>query len=281
MRKVPFDEKIKTIMGNNLDVDIPRGSCRGKQYNHVCNDLSANFIDGQVLDYRNIKGNLCNTEIKYHTLAKHLNSSQVMCISFFKKFFETEKSEQILLDSLSQCGVRIEPEASIENAIFEFVQCDKERTNFDFYMSLSDGNRLFFEIKYTEKEFGSVSKDKKYPDRYVRTWNEIHRQLVSECPFLNCSHEEFYSTYLYQINRNIVNAKANDQVIFLTPRANDAKGIVKGRDYIDRIHREYPEIMNLYWEDIYKAVHDRIDDEDFKKYYVKFGEKYIDILDQQ
>jgi hypothetical protein len=143
---------------------------------------------------------------------------------------------------------------------------------------MSNGQRLSFEIKYTEVEFGGISNDKNDPDKYHRKWNEIYKKRVSDSPFLDCSENDFYQNY--QINRNIVIARTDDQVIFLTPRANNARGIVRGREYIEKKHEKFSGIMNIYWEDIYKTVISRVNEDVLKKYYIKFGEKYISILDQ-
>ncbi len=276
--KETFSNRIKRIMAENTPCNITGGLYKGNPYYHICKELSSNFIDGTVTEFCNIKGDIFRRKIKYHQYSNHLNSSQIMCISFFKKFFEKEGYDQILIDVLRRSGVAIAQGVSIINAIFEYEPDRKERTNFDFYMIMSDSQRISFEIKYTESEFGGISKDKNDPDKYKRKWAKIYSVMVNESPYLHCNMDEFYKNYHYQINRNIAYATAGDQVVFLTPKANDDNGIVEGRKYIDDMHGKYSCIMNLYWEDIYAVLMDKIEDQQLRDYYQRFGEKYIKIL---
>ena len=83
-----FAKKVQKAMGSAIPDWIPRGKWRGVSYGHILTDMRNNFIDGYYPVKCCIKGNLSEGEIKYHQGASHLNSSQVMCINFFKKFFE-------------------------------------------------------------------------------------------------------------------------------------------------------------------------------------------------
>lgn len=74
-----------------------------------------------------------------------MNSSQVMCINFFKKFFEKEEYEGYLLAVLQCCGISIE-EYKIENAVFEYEPDHEEGTNFDFYLILDDGKKFLLSV---------------------------------------------------------------------------------------------------------------------------------------
>ena len=152
-----FAKKVQKAMGSAIPDWIPRGKWRGVSYGHILTDMRNNFIDGCYPVKCCIKGNLSEGEIKYHQGASHLNSSQVMCINFFKKFFEKEEYEGYLLAVLQCCGISIEG-YKIENAVFEYEPDHEEGTNFDFYLILDDGKRISFECKYTETEFGGISK---------------------------------------------------------------------------------------------------------------------------
>lgn len=270
-----FADRIKRIMGESIPDDIPRGTYDGRVYSHIFTEITSNFIDGRYPKLCSIKGNLTNTEIKYHVFAKHMNSSQVMCISYFKKFFEKNEYEKCLLVILSEAGIPIDQDEKINSAVFEYEPKSSEGTNFDFYLILTSGKRISFEIKYTEDEFGGASYDKNDPDKYNRKWNDVYQEMVQHSPFLSLDKEAFYKNY--QVNRNIVYASPEDYVIFLTPKANDAKALREGRDYIDSLQNSH--ILNIYWEDVARITQNAVEGyEELKDYYLKFYRKYIEIL---
>lgn len=267
---------------------------------HICLELRDNFIDQKFPEQCCIKGNLFKESIGYHIYSHSLNSSQVMCISFFKKFFENAEYEKYLVAALKECGLRIDNDVTVTDAIFEYVPDKKENTNFDFYMILSNEKYISFEIKYTEAEFGGIGKRKgDNPNKYGEKWENYYKTLVKNCPYLKnqeecdngykcienaklnskacektkeCQIYRFYSHY--QINRNISWAeKDTDIVVFLTPRENES--LNKGRVYIEGFNN--PNIKNLYWEDLIAIVLKHVEqDEDLRTYYTKFKKKYFD-----
>lgn len=273
--RMPFAKKIQRAMGDSLPCWIPRGTWQGKEYKHICHSLEYNFIDGKYPVKCNVKGNLYEKNIKYHQYALHLNSSQVMCISFFKKFFEKSEYENILLDVFRNAGIEISSDTGIEDAIFEYEPNPSEKTNFDFYIVLTNDKKISMEIKYTEAEFGGISPDEKEPDKYHNKWKNIYQTMVMENPYIQCDEDDFYMNY--QINRNIVYAKEGDSVIFLTPKANNAQGMENGRKYIDGLKN--CNICNLYWEEIVEALLETVKNlPELNDYYMKFYHKYIRIL---
>ena len=280
MAKISFSKRIQNIMGKRALKQLTGGEYNGKTYPHIYIDKKYNFIDKSYPNRCDIKGNYFgkNKRIKYHKGVAHANSSQVLCINFFKKFFEKEQWNGILLDVLKNVGVPITSD-EIDCAIFEYEPDEKEGTNFDFYLVLKDNTHISFEIKYTESEFGGISPDKNNPGKYQRKWTEIYKEMVASSPYINSNEEEFYGNNHYQINRNICYAKEGDIVLFLTPRANDSAGLVEGRNYIDSFTSKNPKIMNIYWEDIIEMLMKLIKNEpELVDYYEKFKEKYIDIL---
>lgn len=271
-----FTKRIQTIMGQSVPEYIPRGKWQGKSYPHILADIKTNFIDGDSPKFCSVKGNLTEAEIKYHQGATHMNSSQVVCISYFKKFFERAEYEKFLLNILRDAGISIDSLDEMESAAFEYEPCSEERTNFDFYLVLKSGKRISFEIKYTEAEFGGISPDKDDPCKYDRKWDAIYKGMVEKSAYLTVDKDAFYKPH-YQVNRNIVYAAEGDYVVFLTPRANDARLLEEGRKYIDGMNN--PNILNVYWEDIMKSTLDRVQGcSELKEYFTKFYQKYIEIL---
>lgn len=272
-----FAKRIQNIMGQRVPENIPRGKYGDKTYSHIFTDIESNFIDGLKPRNSRVKGKLKNTTISYHPGAAHMNSSQVVCISFFKKFFEKTEYNKYLLDILRDMGIAIEASDEIEAAAFEYVPCNKEGTNFDFYMVLNSKYKITFEIKYTESEFGGISSDKNNPGKYDRKWDNIYRDWVKNSLYLNVDKDTFYKSH-YQVNRNILYAGDGDYAVFITPRANDAPQLEEGRKYIDGMNSPY--IRNIYWEDIIKSTLDRVQEcDELRDYYTKFYQKYIEILE--
>lgn len=244
------------------------------KHTHICKNLHYNFLDGQVPMYCDLKGTKSKgNKIHYHRWAKCLTSSQVMCISFFKKFFDG--NEKLLLELFRQCGLRIDPQCSVKNAVFEYEPDALERTNFDFYLELSNGQKISFEVKYAEQEFGGTSVSKEEPDKYEKKWELIYKDMVEKCPYFvdetKCQADAFYRHY--QISRNIVHAKsANDIVVFLTPRQNQKLDV--GRRYIDDFMNE--NIVNLYWEEVLDKLLFLVEgNKALESYYGEFITKYF------
>lgn len=277
--KLTFAKRIKKLMGERTPQELTGGAWQGKgSYPHILKDVDDNFIDKKKLEKCDVKGELFGTDkdIKYHHGAAHLNSSQVMCINFFKKFFEKEQWEDILINLLKACGVQLTGK-SIKEAVFEYEPCRAEKTNFDFYMVLDNGSHVSMEIKYTEAEFGKVVLNQDNLAKYSDKWTNIYLPMVTKSPYLQCNMNDFYKNY--QVNRNVCYAGKNDCVLFLTPRANDAAELVEGRKYIDSLNRINPGIRNIYWEDVVGKLMPLIkNDSELSEYYQEFKKKYIDIL---
>lgn len=248
-------------------------------HGHICHTLRDNFIDGSVPTFCALKGELFrNVKIHYHRWSKCLTSSQVMCISFFRKFFEQPEYEPVLLELLRQGGLCIPADAEIANAILEYEPDSAEGTNFDFYLRLTDGRHVSFEIKYTEVEFGSVSQTAADPKKYIRKWESVYSRMSALCPYFQgpdaMNMQEFYRNY--QINRNIAWAGTpQDIAVFLTPENNAA--LDGGRRYID--HFENPNIVNLYWERLLPRLMGLIGGE-LARYYSAFWQKYFAFLQE-
>ena len=273
-KAMTFDAKIKEAMSENADEALTGGLWQGKAYKHIYKDMKYNFIDEKYPENSNLKGTLSIDKIKYHRGASHMNSSQALCINYFKKFFEKPCWEKVFVNILRDARLEI-PSDEITDAIFEYVPDSEEMTSFDFYLVMGDGSHISFEIKYTEGEFGIPSS--KNPGAYHAKWENIYCEMVQCSNYLDCDEAGFYDEF--QINRNICYTGDIDTVVFLTPKANNSKGILKGRKYIDYLNGQFPNITNLYWEDIMDCTMKRVsDDEELLDYYSKFKKKYIEIL---
>lgn len=151
--------------------------------------------------------------IKLHSDFHHLNSSQALCFNlFFPLLLDNGRALQIVLDAL---GIRDEPAAG---AVFEFQPNDAERTCFDFTIPTSSGARVYFELKFTESDFGKARADPEHIDKFHRAYQP---RLTGRFDESFCIAESFLANY--QIVRNIwhLNSESGDVVVFLYPSANN------------------------------------------------------------
>jgi hypothetical protein len=305
LMKTDYANAVKSRMVKKLPSAKLGGAFLGKPRSHICLELKDNFIDGIYPEKKCLLGSLTDKPIKYH-YAEHLNSSQTMCISFFKKFFETECNRDRLIKILALLGINLGESAKITDAVFEYipevsVPDFNEGTNFDFYLKMEDGTQLTWEIKFTESEFGKTTKDEKRKDRYIEKYEKYKEMLaksiyktvpVSICDTYDCLSSgaltkgcprsdvcptyEFYR--FYQIRRNLLYATGkNDYTLFLSPRENES--LNEDREYIDAFAEKYrtDRIKNLYWEDLIKATLSVVsDNRDLYDYYTKFKIKYFE-----
>ena len=287
----------KELLGGKFRDKAPQGE---SGYPHIFKSLKDNFIDGKYPDMKRLKGTLPDGKIHYNC-ATHMNSSQTMCIAYFKKFFENEAYEPLLAEILMMAGIDVAG-AEFVDAIFEYEPYSAEGTNFDFYLSLSDGRRISWEIKFTEKDFGGTTKKKGEEERYITKWKTVYMQMLQKCVYCDypdvhctdyrclasgkltddcCSHDkcyihEFYQ--YYQIRRNIAYAqKEGDYVLFLTPRENNS--LDESRAYIETYASKCntDHIRNVYWEDLLKITLQVVScDSNLLDYYTKFKCKYFE-----
>jgi len=249
-----------------------------KKYPHILElkDIENNFIDPTIIsnvvaiqtnnNLVVVKQNV-NQSIHLHQFAHHLNSSQIMCINFFAPFFAQQQAH-ILLKVLGLTN----PSVGISEFEFEHIENGKEKTNFDFYFKTKDGQKIFFEIKYTEQEFSRSTKANN--DSKKRRWENLYSLVAGKNQHFNGLLEDvFYSDY--QIFRDLFYANPpSDFVLFIVPRANVA--------LVDQLNKRNISVVLsnnakvLLWEDI---VSDSI--QEFKNnkylhdYYIRFRDKYL------
>jgi hypothetical protein len=125
--------------------------------------------------------------IKKHRYFHHLNSSQALCINLFYPLIH-EQELNVILELLGLSGKKV------RTAEFEKVspieQTSGRKTNFDFYIELEDGTRIFFEVKYTEQEFGKAKNDPRHKVKFEKTY----LPLLQNNPFIR---EEFKTVNLF------------------------------------------------------------------------------------
>lgn len=245
----------------NTMPDIDDGTFRNKKYGHILPEDERNRnllpLSVGILDQN------------YHMYAHHLNSSQMMCINFFSPLFN---DESILIELIcKQLNLSRKPDMKIKQKEFEYTPNGSKHTNFDFYIELTTGEKIYFEIKYTENGFGGITIDDKYPERYQREWDSFYKLQTDRSIYLKgISQEDFYSNY--QINRNIAyvteeNA-SKEYVCFVYPFDNE--NLHKEMEGID-----FPNVIKINWDDFCNTILSICTGTKYYDHYKEFREKYL------
>ena len=164
-------------------------------------------------------------EIKLHPDAHHMNSSQIMCYNFFRPLLsEYDKNEKeykpsdALVDLVGKI-INTPLENKNSSCKFEYIQPNTDTTNFDFYLKCGDVE-VFFEIKYTEKEF---AKKKITPESELQ-YEKVYKPMISKAEHIFKDKVISASDFLknFQLLRNAIRAIDNNKyVVFICPRAHD------------------------------------------------------------
>ena len=164
-------------------------------------------------------------ELKLHPDAHHMNSSQIMCYNFFrpllKEYNKNKKDYKPSDELVDLVGKIIDTPLENKNSSckFEYIQPNTDTTNFDFYLKCGDVE-VFFEIKYTEKEF---AKKKVTPDSELQ-YEKVYKPMISKAEHIFKDKTISASDFLknFQLLRNAIRAIDNNKyVVFICPRAHD------------------------------------------------------------
>jgi hypothetical protein len=153
------------------------------------------------------------SKIHFHRYFHHLNSSQAMCINLFYPLINENALGLIMrfLDIRRASELRpwFEKESELENT--------DRRTSFDFHIAHSGENHVFFEIKYTERDFGKAKND----DEHRKKFKTTYLPLLKQSTYLSerCHDESFFLSH-YQMLRNLVHLASNAHIVLLFPSAN-------------------------------------------------------------
>jgi hypothetical protein len=238
----------------------------GKRYPHILPE------DREILNilpaYREeFCGYFDDNGIRLHKDFHHLNSSQAMCFNLFFPFLAEDKLG-LLISVLSL------PPNEIRNAEFEKVLEKSEGTNFDFFIEMVSGSRIFFEVKLSESDFGTAPSDtthrKKLDETYrPRLIGKVMEQYLEESLFF----------HNYQILRNIsyIGNNGADVLLFIFPRGNEK---LAGMEQIMRrmvTDNFSGQVRINYLEDFVDRILESIDGKDTRivQHYNEFKKKYI------
>ena len=284
-----FQDKVKAHMEeyngqNNELVDKKGGAWKGKgSFAHILRDSQNDWMFNLLLPYREVGSLVQDIQkgvIKKHMYAHHLNSSQMMCMNFFYPLMIEDRLDIILkaINSKIKWGKPV--------ALFEFnspmevgkaAELNKEKlfgepTNFDFFITTSNGYRVYFEIKYTEAEFGAPEKkNNSYPQKYYDKF-EVYKSLIPSCFKDEYKANANYFLDHYQLMRNLIHLQSsNDFVVYLVPGENP---IISEAEEIKNVLNSLQDNCKVVkWEDIIIVVEN---EPLLKDYYAEFKKKYLD-----
>lgn len=249
--------------------NLPKGkyTFRKKSYefNHILprNERSKNFITSYRKSFIESKYYKKNS---MHIFSHHLNSSQAMCINFF---FPLVCEEQLFLIT----DILGFPTEKIPYNKAEFEKAGKEpegSTSFDFYFETESGKKFYFEIKYTEGEFGKADNDSRHTAKFEKVYQHMLEPLTEEYQ----TKSKFLQNY--QILRNLIHIDKDSYVIFLYPDGNKkikkqaeaAKMEMLAVDFKDHF---FP----ITWEALFEKVTRSHIKEKLKDQYGEFSKKYF------
>lgn len=207
-------EKVWASLGrykeNRLGIS-QKGMYGSKEYNHILPKelYLLNIFESyrkEIYDFINANS------IKLHRNFHHLNSSQGVALNFFYPLIQ-EEAINFVLNALS-----INNDRSVE-CTFEKVLDTFEGTNFDFFIMLDSGKRVFVEIKYTEDAFGKTKDDPSHVFKYEKIYSKKMHNFINN---QYCNREDFFNNY--QLFRNVMylNKDRGDIFLILFPSWNDS-----------------------------------------------------------
>lgn len=173
-----------------------------------------------------------------------------MCISYFYDFLNDTGRLDRLLAWLGIPGKAV-------GAVFEKITCDG--SNIDFTIELEGEGFVYFEIKYSEPEFGHAGKEKA---KYEKIRAKYHDDAVIKF--------EKYRKH-YQFVRNVCIAKDGNHTVFLIPKENE--NIEKSYEDVSKAVQNMTDfsVRRIFWEDLLDAF----PNEDIRRKYFRFDYQNI------
>jgi hypothetical protein len=269
-----YAEKIKEYLKTykqqnfkNIVDGIFKGN--GESYPHILpeNEKTLNLLEKYRDDFLKYKDK--DSEFKFHPCFHHLNSSQAMCINFFYPLIQENKLEFIL----KQLGLE-QARVDYDSAKFEKKSDIEEKKNkgyrattFDFYFETKSDKKLYFEIKYTEREFAKAKHDDDHKAKYEKVYKEAANGIIAE-------NTEEYFLDNYQIMRNLIHLSKDSYVIFVVPEENKKvyKQAEDAKDLVKKDHKDKVKVLT--WERLCGAIDEQKFEGKLKEHFSEFKEKY-------
>lgn len=224
-----------------------------------------------------------NIPAKRHMYFHHMNSSQAMCFNFFYPLYK-EKKLNLVIDALGVTGEEINYESVDFEMESHIDSIDKHRpTNFDFYFKTVNGKKFYFEIKYTENDFGKAPKDKldnrKFDLDHTNKFEAVYKKHLSNCPAINNEYKtmDMFLSH-YQIMRNLIHIDDKSYVVFVYPKDNlKVKKSAENAKKEILTDRYKSKLINMEWENLLESVRKTEIKFPLKDQMNEFHRKYLDL----
>jgi hypothetical protein len=227
-----------------------------QQYDHI---LPESLKEKNILNsayHKMIIDEIINNDIKLHSDFHHLNSSQALCFNLFYP---------ILFENIFSALFNRQNEI-VEKYIFEYIENIHENTNFDLYVK-TNKKQYYFEIKYTENEFGKAKNDVKHIQKY----DDIYKEKL--VVFNNVTMKTFFQ--YYQIFRNIIYNNGYNIFVFPQKRTDLMNAITEViKKHCTKEQQEYIIILSIE-EIVNKILNNKGNNEKLIDHYTSFMKKYI------
>lgn len=209
-----------------------------------------------------------NDKLKPHIYFHHLNSSQAMCLNFFYPLMK-EKELEIILNAIGFKNERV----NYDSVCFEkksIIEKTYRATFFDFYMETTLGKKIYFEIKYTEQQFGKAKSDKLHSNKF----DNVYKNNLGSISNRYSNKKDFLENY--QIMRNLICISENSYVVFIYPNGN--RKIKTQAEFAKNnfLKNNYDNnLINLTWENLILKTEKETQNNNINTQLKDFKEKYM------
>jgi hypothetical protein len=235
---------------------------KNKQYGHILPEThrNKNILPSEY--HQAIVNEIVQKGIRLHTDFHHLNSSQALCLNLFYPVINKSQFLTILKSAIELDNKKGECLQSYE---FEYVENKKEKTNFDLVV-LTNLQKYYFEVKYTEDEFGKARNDA----NHIKKYNSYYKDKLKA--FNNVDIKTFFK--YYQIFRNILYNDGYNIFVLPENRADLIRDVNKIKEQYCT-NEQRGKIIVLTIENIVNSIIANINDKGVQDHYGLFKNKYL------
>lgn len=241
------------------------GTYHNKTYLHILpkNMSEKNLLETKYFDDLKKEFHDLQNKKKIHRYFHHLNSSQALALNFFVP---------IVKEGLLSNFLGIEDE--VFNTKFEYEEENSfevnpyRKTNFDFYAE-SNNKKYFFEVKYTEKGFGSAKKGSAHKEKY----KTIYKPTLEKICKANIPENEFFKNY--QLWRNLCHVQYGTICFVLPSFRNDLIKIIENAKSF--IKEEYIKFIQIKIIDDFALKMTSHKNVNISNHYKEFKKKYFEL----
>ena len=245
------------------------GTYHNKTYLHILpkNMSEKNLLETKYFEDLKKEFHVLQNEKKIHRYFHHLNSSQALALNFFVPIIKEGLLSNFLgiEDEVFNTKFEYEFEHEEENS---FEVKPYRKTNFDFYAE-ANNKKYFFEVKYTEKEFGSAKKDSAHKEKY----KTIYKPTLEKICKANIPENEFFKNY--QLWRNLCHVQYGTICFVLPSFRNDLiKTIENAKSFIKEEYIKFIQIRIIDDFVLKMTSHKNVN---ISNHYKEFKKKYFEL----